>query len=212
MFKKLTHDKLLQILNWAYENSIQGLPFAESAIELANNFLKKPGLLRKQASSLIKWQVAKSGTTGFLTGLGGLITLPFTVPVDFAVVIFIQIRMIAAIAHMGGYDLKDDRVKTLVYLCMAGDASKDIVKNTGILIGKKITASIVKKISGKTITSINQKVGFRLLTKFGEKGAVNLVKLIPLVGGFVGLIFDSGATYTIGRIAINTFIHKEDET
>jgi hypothetical protein len=36
------------------------------------------------------------------------------------------------------------------------------------------------------ITKINQKVGFRLLTKFGSKGVINLGKMVPLTGGIIG--------------------------
>lgn len=41
---------------------------------------------------------------------------------------------------------------------------------------------LVKKIPNEVIKNINQKVGFRLLTKFREKGVINLGKCIPLVG------------------------------
>ena len=37
-----------------------------------------------------------------------------------------------------------------------------------------------------TLTKINQKVGFRFITKFGTKGIVNLGKLLPGVGAVVG--------------------------
>ncbi|MDK2586621.1 hypothetical protein QOZ83_12185 [Romboutsia sedimentorum] len=41
---------------------------------------------------------------------------------------------------------------------------------------------LVKKIPNEVIKNINQKLGFRLLTKFREKGVINLGKCIPLVG------------------------------
>jgi hypothetical protein len=69
-----------------------------------------------------------------------------------------------------------------------------------------MTESAIKNISGKTITAINQKVGFRLLTKFGEKGVVNLGKAVPLIGGIIGGTIDSMATNTIGNIARDTFL------
>ena len=69
-----------------------------------------------------------------------------------------------------------------------------------------LAENAIKNISGKTITAINKKVGFRLLTKFGEKGAINLGKAIPLFGGIVGATFDSVTTNTVGNIARDTFI------
>lgn len=35
--------------------------------------------------------------------------------------------------------------------------------------------SMVKKIPGTVITKINQKIGFRFLTKFGSKGLINFL-------------------------------------
>jgi hypothetical protein len=49
-------------------------------------------------------------------------------------------------------------------------------------------------------------VGFRLITKFGEKGTINLVKAIPVLGGVIGGTVDLTATNLIGNIARNTFI------
>ena len=118
--------------------------------------------------------------------MGGLITIPVAVPANVSSVLYVQLRMIASIAHIGGYNPNDDEVRTLAYLCLTGSAMSDIVKGTGIKIGQKLTTNLIKKIPGTVLTKINQKVGFRLLTKFGEKGAVNLVKMLPLVGGVIG--------------------------
>ena len=56
------------------------------------------------------------------------------------------------------------------------------------------------------MTKINQKVGFRLLTKFGEKGAVNLVKMLPLVGGVIGGGIDIVGTKIIANKAYSVFV------
>lgn len=34
--------------------------------------------------------------------------------------------------------------------------------------------NVIKKIPGAVLTKINQKVGFRLFTKMGEKGDINI--------------------------------------
>ncbi|MCT4589224.1 MAG: EcsC family protein [Carboxylicivirga sp.] len=207
--KKLNQGMIMKALDYGYEKAVNGIPGIDSAEEMAANYMNNGKESVANANSLIRWQISKAGTSGFLTGLGGLITMPVAIPANLASVMYVQIRMIAAIAHMGGHDLRDDRVKALVYLCMAGNGAKDILKDIGIVIGQKLTTSLVKSISGKTITAINQKVGFRLLTKFGEKGAINLGKAIPLVGGIIGGSFDSVATNTIGNIARKTFIESK---
>ena len=207
---ELTQNSIMEALDWAYEKAVGGLPGLDSASEIADSYSKDGGSKIDQANSLIRWQNAKAGTSGFLTGLGGILIMPVTIPANLASVIYVQIRMVAAIAHLGGHDLRDDRVKTLVFACLTGNAAKEILKDVGIQVGKKFAQSAIKNISGKTLTAINQKVGFRLLTKAGEKGVINLGKTVPLLGGIVGAAFDSVTTNVIGNIARDTFIAAEE--
>jgi len=196
----------MQALDWAYDKAVNGVPGLDSAEEMAANYLNGAGTLIDKVNSLIFWQNSKAGTSGFLTGLGGILSMPVAIPANIASVIYIQVRMIAAIAHMGEYDLRDDRVKTLIYACLCGNAAGEVVKGIGIKLGVKITQKAINSISGKVLTSINRAVGFRLLTKFGQTGIVNFGKCIPLVGGVVGGAFDAVTTNIIGNVARNTFI------
>jgi uncharacterized protein (DUF697 family) len=210
MADDLTEGAIRRALDFAYDKAVNGVAGMDSASEIAESYMKREGSRRDQANSLIRWQCAKAGTSGFLTGLGGLLAMPVTLPANITSVMYVQIRMIAAIAHLGGHDLKDDRVRTLVYVCLTGNAAKDVLKDIGIVVGRKLTENAIKSISGKTLTAINQRVGFRLLTKFGEKGAVNLGRAVPVAGGVVGATFDSVTTGIIGRIARDMFIPDAD--
>ncbi|SES24584.1 EcsC protein family protein [Gracilibacillus ureilyticus] len=131
----LTESKITQLLDWAYEKAVNGLPGIETASELAENYIRKHPSVDNAIDSLIRWQNAKGVTSGFLTGLGGLITLPVAIPANVASVMYVQIRMIATIAHMRGYDLKDDQVKTFVFVCLTGQAAADILKQAGVKLG-----------------------------------------------------------------------------
>jgi len=208
--EKLTDGLIMKALDFAYDKAVNGMTGMDSAQEMAESYMSNNKSKLEAANSLIRWQNTKAGTSGFLSGLPGILAMPITVPANITSVMFVQVRMIAAIAHIGGHDIKDDRVKSLVYLCLAGNGAKDLMKEVGIVVGKKIAAQAIKNISGKTISAINQKIGFRLLTKFGEKGAINLGKTIPLIGGVIGGAFDVVATNTIGDFARNTFIENAD--
>ena len=162
----------------------------------------------KAAEALVRWQNVKAGTSGFVTGLGGLITIPVALPANITSVIYVQIRMIAAIAKIGGYDLHDDRVKTLVFVCLAGNSAKDVLKNAGISVATAAAKGLIKQIPKTVIGQINKAVGFRLITKFGTKGAVNLGKAVPFIGGVLGAAMDAAATNAIGNVAIKTFIDE----
>lgn len=209
MTTALSPTKIMSVLDWAYDKSVNGVAGLDSAVDLAQDYLNQDGTLEDQVNSLIRWQNTKAGTSGFVTGLGGLIVLPITIPANIASVMFLQVRMIAAIAYMGGHKLNDDRVKTLVYLCLTGNAAKDVMKDFGIVVGTKIAENALRKMNVQVIREVNKRVGFRLLTKFGEKGAVNLSKMVPILGGVVGAACDSIATNAIGNVARRTFVSPE---
>ncbi len=199
---------MVQFLDWSYEKAINGLPNTLSAQELAENYLFKHKDVNGAIDALIAWQNTKAGTSGFLTGLGGVITLPVAIPANLASVLYVQIRMVAAIAHMRGYDVKDDQVKTLVFLALTGQAASDILKEFGIRASTLFLKSGIKKIPFEVIKKINQRVGFRLVTKFGSKGLVNLGKMVPLAGGIIGGTVDAIGTNTIGKVAKNKLFIK----
>ncbi|MEN2259561.1 EcsC family protein [Paraclostridium benzoelyticum] len=198
----------MQVLDWSYEKAVNGLPGMETAEELANKYISKSSSIDDAIDQFISWQQAKCATSGFITGLGGIITLPVSVPANISSVIYIQTRMIATIANMKGYDLKDDQVRTLVYVSLTGQSAADILKQSGIKLGTNVAKSLVKKIPGEVIKNINQKVGFRLLTKFGQTGVINLGKCIPLVGGVIGGTVDAIGTRTIGKTAKKLFVNR----
>jgi len=203
---KMSETAIMRTLDFAYDKAVNGVPGFDTAEEMAQDYLSKNVSPEKAAKSLVRWQAAKAGGSGFLTGLGGLITMPVGIPANIASVLYVQVRMIAAIAVMGGYDLRSDQVKTMVNLALIGNSIKDVVKNVAISIGKKSAKSMIKNLSSEAIKKINQRVGFKLLTKFGEKGVINLVKIIPLFGGIIGGTMDSSGTWIIGKVAIKSFI------
>lgn len=201
------HEGIMKLLDSLYETSVKGIPKISPPIEqLANDYLSKSEDSQKAAKSFIKYQIAKCTTSGFLTGLGGFITLPVAIPANVGSVLYVQMRMVACLAHMGGYDLNSDQVQTLVYACMAGISLNQVAKQMSIKFGTKFAKAQINKIPGKVLTKINQKVGFRFLTKAGKTGVLNLIDTLPLVGGIVGGGFDFAETKAIGKNAYKMFI------
>ena len=203
------HSFMMQLLDKTYDAAVSGsIPGTDSAEDLARDYQNDCDEPLKAAEALVRWQNVKAGTSGFVTGLGGLITIPVALPANITSVIYVQIRMIAAIAKIGGYDLHDDRVKTLVFVCLAGNSAKDVLKNAGISVATAAAKGLIKQIPKTVIGQINKAVGFRLITKFGTKGAVNLGKAVPFIGGVLGAAMDAAATNAIGNVAIKTFIDE----
>jgi len=198
--------EMMNLLDVCYDKALQGvLPGEKSIEELAEDYLAKTSSIEKAIDKLIGYQTVLCGTNGFITGLGGLLVLPVTIPTNVAGVIYVQLRMIAAIAHINGYDIYSDQVRTIAYTCLTGSSAANILKNVGIKISEKVAVNALKRVPGAILIKINQQVGFRLVTKFGQKGLVNVIKMMPLVGGVVGGVFDTGMTLTIGNIAKKVF-------
>lgn len=202
----ITQEQIMDVMSKCYQAALDGLPGSKSCEELAQEYMDRYKASTIAAKELIKLQLLKCSASGFITGFGGLLTLPVTVPANVASVLYVQMRMIAALAAIGGYDVHSDEVQTLVYLCLVGSSLTDVVKSTGIKIANKVTTNMLKKLPGAVLTKINQKVGFRLLTKFGTKGAVNLVKVVPVAGALVGAGIDYGSTKLIADKAYNAFL------
>lgn len=206
----ITEEQMLEILNSLYIKSVNGIPKVSLPVDdLVEDYIKKNLNVEEAAKSLINNSTIKCGTSGFLTGFGGFATMIATLPANITSVMYVQLRMCCAIAKMAGYDIHSDQVQTLIYACLTGSAMSDILKQAGIKFGQKFGVAMVKKIPGKTITAINQKVGFRFVTKFGEKGIVNLGKVVPVLGAFIGGGIDVASTRIIGYNAYKVFMKGE---
>ncbi|HOT30302.1 MAG TPA: EcsC family protein [Candidatus Ozemobacteraceae bacterium] len=203
----MNEGMLCRVLNWSYEMALDpGVPGVDSAYDLARHYSCGSRGLAENVDSLIRWQNARAGTSGFVTGLGGIITLPAAVPANISSVLFFQVRMIAAIAIMGGLDPRQDQVKTLVFVCLCGAEAGQILKSLGIELGKKLTVEAIRRISKEILIQINRTVGFRLMTKFGKRGLLNLGKAVPLIGGLIGGVCDLVSTDLIGGVAKRAFL------
>ena len=208
--KKLNQDNIINTLNSIYDNALQGLPATPTIEELAKDYSKKNDNDKEKAiDSLIKWAVAKNSVSGFVSSVGGIITLPIAIPAGLTASFYIQMRMIAAIAIISGCDPRDDQVKTLIYCCLVGNSGMDFLKKeVGLKVGQKLTHKVISAINKEILIKINRFVGFRLVTKFGEKGIINLGKCIPVVSGFIGGGFDGSSCYISGKTAKKLFFKK----
>ena len=207
MQKVLSQADMMNLLDSLYSKSIQGIPLISLPIEkMSDDYLQHNASIEDAAKDMINKQVIKCTTSGFITNLDGVITLPVTIPANVGSVMYVQMRMIACAVYMAGYDVHTDQVQTLVYACLAGVSVMEVAKKAGIKIGQKGLENLIDKIPGKVLIAINKKVGFRMLTKFGETGAINIGKAIPVVGGVIGGGFDFIDTKFIGNRAYNQFI------
>ena len=208
--KTILQEDIMKVLDSCYDKCLNGIPKVSSKVEnMANEYLQKYETVELACKAMLKNQVTKCATSGFIAGFGGIITMPVTLPANVTSVLYVQMRMIACVAYMACFELNSDETQTFVYACLAGVAVNGLVKQESIKFGIKFANGLIKKIPGKVLAKINQKVGFRFITKFGTKGIINLGKLLPGVGAVVGGGLDYVETKLIAKRSYKWFIQND---
>jgi len=148
------------------------------------------------------------GATGFVTSVGGAAALVVGLPADVTSFYAAAARLSAAIAQLRGYDLHLAQVRSLVLLSLLGADGATLLSEVGVSAKSGSVLAEVGKIPAAQLVELNTTVGTRLVTKFGQKGAVNLVKLVPFVGGGVGAGVNIVGINTVARYAKLTFLPR----
>lgn len=182
-----------------------GGPLA-AAVAVADEHLTSARGDREEAiHRLVAAHVRLAAASGFVMGLGGAATLPVTIPASMAGLYIIAARMTAGIAHLRGYDVENAGVRSAVLASLLGSAGAATLEKEGIELGGRSVAATLQGLPGRVLVDVDRHVGYRLVTKAGEKGVVNLTKLVPLVGGPIGAAVDGVSCKTIAGYAMRTF-------
>jgi uncharacterized protein (DUF697 family) len=202
-----TDASATRLVKYLLEKGLGGAGPLSSARNLADEYLIDQGYATddQRVDRLVKWEMSKNFTTGFVTGLGGVITLSIGIPSALVASWLIQARMAGAIARIYGHDLSEERVRTMILLSLAGDVAKDAMKDLGIDLGGKLPHQGMKLVPGRALVEINKRIGFKLLTRAGSRGVAQFPKVIPVVGGVVGGAFDAVVCRMVGRTAKSLF-------
>lgn len=155
---------------------------------------------------VIRETIATSGGTGFVTGVGGFVTMPVSLPANITGQAILNARMVAAIAHLRGWDLQDDFVRSSVLITIAGGQPNQVFRQFGIQVASKSASGAIGRIPISLIREINKRVGFMLLAKYGTKRSVlTLTKAVPAIGGLVGGSIDAAFTKGVSSAAKRAF-------
>ena len=163
---------------------------------------------------IVRETVASAGTAGFVTGLGGFIALPATLPANIAGQAVLNARMVAAIAHLRGWDLNDEVVRQAILIAVAGGSPNQVLRQFGITVGRRLTETAIRRVPITVIRAINKKVGFMLLAKYGTKrSVVTLAKGVPIAGGIFGGAVDASFTRAVASLTKQSFpaVHEQGE-
>jgi len=148
---------------------------------------------------VVRNHLAAGGAGGFVTGLGGFVTMPVALPANVLEFYLIASRMTAAIASLRGYDLRLPQIRTAVLLTLVGADADDLLKKAGVAGGgHRLTNLAAQRLPGPALMMVNKAIGFRLVSQVGRSTLARLGKAVPVVGGVVGGGLD---VYLLKRIA-----------
>jgi hypothetical protein len=183
------------------------MPSAKTAA--ARHLQRRGGSVDDAITSIIDHHVGLASAQGFVTNIGGLAALPVAIPANITGVAIVQVRMVAAIAHLRGYDLNDHRVRTALVMCLMGgeQIAKHIVEGTlptspmAVATAPIFDPELDRLVADEVLTDLAARIG-------GKNVALAIVKRVPLMGGGVSAVMDGIATYQIGRYATGELLRR----
>jgi hypothetical protein len=194
------------ILRQVLEIAIDGYQRFPGAEKIAEAKMAKSG---DEIEAVIDQHIRLAGVQGFVTSIGGLVTLPVALPANLTGLAIVQARMVAAIAHLRGYDLGDPRVRTAVITCLLGeDGVTDRLKKASLPTSPLAIATapvfdpeLDRLVSGEVVGELIARIS-------GKRMAVTLTRRVPLLGGVVGGGVDGWSTYRIGQYADKSLVRR----
>lgn len=176
---------------------IDGIGPVDSASEVVAKAREKHGDdVEKAVKEIVSDHVKMAGVGGFVTGFGGLVTMPVMLPANVLEFYTVATRMVASIAELRGYDVSSKGTRSAVLLALVGADADDILQRVGVTTAAGMTGSgrlatmAVSRMPRAAGMMINKAVGFRLLTTVGGRALGRVVRFVPVAGGIVGAGLD----------------------
>lgn len=182
------------------DTGIDGKGPFDSAAKVADAArAKHGGDVEKAVEEVVRDHLKLVAASGFVTNLGGFITLPVSLPANVLGFYVLATRMSAAVARLRGYDIADPRIRSAVLLSLVGADSQDLLAKAGMVAPSgRLTALAAQRLPGPALMVVNKAVGFRLLSTAGKKTFSRFGRSIPLVGGAVGAGMDGWLMKQLG--------------
>lgn len=179
-------------------------PLQSSSEVLARVRQKEGGDSDKVIDEIVSEHIKKAAVGGFLTGVGGIFTMPVAIPVNVLEFYTLATRMVAGIAEERGYDVTDKAARAAVLLSLVGADADELMRKAGVSTAAGLTGSgrlarlATSRLPKAAAMMVNKAVGFRLLTTVGGKALGRVIRFVPVAGGVIGAGLDG---YLMKRIA-----------
>jgi len=165
---------------------IDGVGPLDPAAQSADAARSRASSTEKAIEQVVATHLKLAAAGGFVTGLGGFITLPVALPANVLGFYGIATRMVASIAHLRGYDLERPEVRSAVLLTLVGADARSLLARSGVSPTGKIADLALQRLPGPALMVLNKGIGFNLLSQLGKKGLSRLGRGLPLLGGVIG--------------------------
>jgi hypothetical protein len=153
---------------------------------------------------LIGTHVAMASAQGFATNVGGVVTSIIATPANITGVVVIQVRLVACIAHLRGYDIDDRRVRTAMLMCLLGDEDLTRQIASGRLPTSPMAVATAPVSDGDLDVKVAERIVADVMANVGGKRLSSFVlRKVPLIGGGIGAVSDGYGTHVIGQCAKN---------
>lgn len=181
-----------KLVDMLLDAGLDGRGPLSSAQQVADELLLEGGGNHEEAvRAVARGTLIRGGIGGFLTGLGGFVTMPVSLPVNLAEFYIQAVRMVGAVAHLRGYDLADPRIRTAVLLTLVGSDTDEVLRKAGMTSATGgITRVALRGMPPAALMVVNKAVGFRLMRGVSEKLLSRLGRGVPVAGGVVGAGID----------------------
>lgn len=178
---------------------LDGLGPLDSVAEVVDKAMgEKKGNAEKAITDIVRSHIKLGAAGGFVTGIGGFVTMIASMPANIAGFYVLATRMVGAIASIRGYDLSKPEVRTAVLLTLVGADSQDLLAKAGVAGGGKLASVAMQRLPKAAVMVINKGVGFKLATQLGSKSLSRLGRFVPVIGGGIGAGIDG---FLMNRIA-----------
>lgn len=183
------------------QRAIHGVgPLPPAASAAQKQLDEQDGMVDQAVQEIIENHVSLAAAQGFVTNLGGLATAAFAIPANIAGLAVLQVRMVAAIAHLRGYDLADPRVRNAILLCALGeDTVRGLIKKRKVPGAPMLIATAPAHDPELDTLMASEFTSALVGRVMGRRAASTVVRRVPVAGGVWGAGTDAYATWQIGK-------------
>ena len=201
-----TNRAISKVVMMMLDIGLDGRGPIKSAVRVARQAEADKGQVDEAVHAIARGTMLRGGIGGFVTGVGGYVTMPIALPVNVLEFYVQATRMVGAIATLRGYDVKDERIRAAVLLTLVGAKSDEVLKKAGMSTGGGRLASLaLRNMPPSAMIMVNKAVGFHLMRGLGGKVLGRLGRGVPIAGGFVGGAIDAYMMKQIADHAMKEF-------